>query len=282
VRVIDDTKADIERLIAADFGKSTSEDYQSDFVSWLHYRARRMPRLHRKVFLSQEIKLHLPSYPAITKIRGNLEQGGNLEPWLRIEKRKPDHRADMMFNDWMIQHFHLGEVFQSPSVIKRTGPLLFAHISAEEATLIDVQPHGSWSMIRLLETLLATNPGALQQYEARGVTPYRLSDEEYKNLRSKNINVALDVAGRAFMPGGGKLTSGHAMRIYFYRDWFFRQLEHLQATLSAGVIEPHLRTAIYARLGVPVRLGVYYDDNGLAIIDKNRNGLVLHKMKPIE
>jgi hypothetical protein len=282
VLVIDDTKADIERLIAADFGKSASGDYQSDFVSWLHYRARRMPRLHRKVFLSHEIKLHLPSYPAISKIRGNLEQGGNLEPWLRIEKLKPDHRADMMFNDWMIQHFHLGEVFQSPSVIKRTGPLLFAHISAEEATLIDVQPHGSWSMIRLLETLLATNPGALEQYEARGVTPYRLSDEEYKNLRSKNINVALDVAGRAFMPGGGKLTSGHAMRIYFYRDWFFRQLEHLQATLSAGVIEPHLRTAIYARLGVPVRLGVYYDDNGLAIIDKNRNGLVLYKMKPIE
>lgn len=150
VRVIDDTKADIERLIAADFGNSASGDYQSDFVSWLHYRARRMPRLHRKVFLSQEIKLHLASYPAIGKIRSNLEQGGNLEPWLRIEKRKPDHRADMMFNDWMIQHFHLGEVYQSPSVIKRTGQLLFAHIRADEATLLDVQPHGSWSMIRLL------------------------------------------------------------------------------------------------------------------------------------
>jgi hypothetical protein len=282
VRVIDDTKADIERLIAADFGRAASGDYQSDFVSWLHYRARRMPRLHRQVFLSQEIKLHLLSYLAIGTIRSNLEQGGNLEPWLRIEKQKPDHRADMMFNDWMIQHFHLGEVFQSTSVIKRTGQLLFAHIRADEATLLDVQPHGSWSMIRLLETLLTTNPAALAQYEARGVTPYRLTDKEYRDFRSKNLNVALDVAGRAFMPGGGKLSSGHAMRIYMYRDWFFRQLEHLHATLSAGVVEPHLRTAIYARLGTPVRLGVYYDDNGLAIIDKNRNGLVLHKMKPLE
>lgn len=84
------------------------------------------------------------------------------------------------------------------------------------------------------------------------------------------------------MPGGGKLSSGHAMRIYMYRDWFFRQLDHLQASLSAGIVEPRFRTVIYAKLGIPIRLGVYYDDDGLAIIDKNRNGLVLHQMKPLE
>jgi hypothetical protein len=188
----------------------------------------------------------------------------------------------MMFNDWQIQHFHLGELFQSTSAVKRTRPLLFAHITAEKATLLDVQPHGSWSMIKLLEILLATNPTALEQYEARAVTPHRLTDEEYKNLRSINVNVALDVAGRAFMPGGGKLASGHAMRIYIYHDWFFRQVDHLQSTLSADIVEPRLRSAIYGRLGIPVRLGAYYDENGLAIIDKSRNGLVLHQMKLLE
>jgi hypothetical protein len=282
MRVIDDTKVDIERMVAADFGSSSSDDYHAAFVNWLHYRARRMPRLRRKIFVSQEIKLRLLTYPAIGQIQNNMEVGGNLEPWLRIEKQKSDYRADMMFNDWQIQHFHLGELYQSASAIKRTRPLLFAHITAEEATFLDVQPHGSWSMIKLLEILLATNPPALEQFEARSVTPHRLTDEEYKSFRSKNVNVALDVSGRAFMPGGGKLASGHAMRIYMYRDWFIRQVEHLQNTLSADIVEPRLRTVIYGRLGIPVKLGAYYDENGLAIIDKNRNGLVLHKMKPLE
>jgi hypothetical protein len=282
MRVIDDTKVDIERMVAADFGLSSSHDYHAAFVNWLHYRARRMPRLRRKVFISEEIKLRLLTYPAIGKIQNNLQVGGNLEPWLRIEKEKSYHSSDMMFNDWQIQHFHLGELYQSTSAVKRTKPLLFAHITVEEATLLDVQPHGSWSMIKLLEILLATNSTALEKYECRAITPHRLTDEEYKNFRSKNLNVALDVSGRAFMPGGGKLASGHAIRIYMYRDWFFRQVEHLKTTLSADIVEPRLRTAIYGRLGIPVRLGAYYDENGLAIIDKNRNGLVLNQMKPLE
>jgi hypothetical protein len=78
------------------------------------------------------------------------------------------------------------------------------------------------------------------------------------------------------------LASGHAVRLYSYRDWFFRMIEKLQHDLGADVVEPHLKPAIYARLGEPIRLGAYYDDRGLAIVDKNRNGLVLHQMKPLE
>jgi hypothetical protein len=174
------------------------------------------------------------------------------------------------------------EYFNSPTVIHRTGPLIFVHITAEEATLLDVQPHGSWTMMELLETLLRTNPPGLERYEGRGITPRRLSDEQYKNLRAKHCNVAIEIAGRAFMPGGGMLASGHASRLYLYRDWFFRMIEKLQHDLGADLVEPHLKPAIYARLGVPIRLGAYYDDRGLAIIDKNRNGLVLHQMKPLE
>jgi hypothetical protein len=89
MRVIDDTKVDIGRMVATDFGSSSSRDYHAAFVNWLHYRARRMPRLRRKVFISQEIKLLLLTYPAIDKIHYNLEVGGNLEPWLRIKNRNP-------------------------------------------------------------------------------------------------------------------------------------------------------------------------------------------------
>jgi hypothetical protein len=284
VKVIDDTQTDLERLIAADFGLSLTGDYQADFVNWIHFRARRVPRLPRRVFVSHEVKLHQLKYPAIEQIRVALQTGGDIGPWLseKTQKDKANHRADMMFNDWQVLHFHLGRFFQSPTTIRRTGPLLFVHITAEEATLLDVQPHGSWTMTALLEILLRTNPPGLERYEGRGVTPMRLTDDQYKNLRANGANAAIEVAGRAFMPGGGRLSSGHAMRLYFYRDWFFRMIEKLQNELGADVVEPHLRSAIYAHLGVPVRLGAYYDDRGMAILDKNRNGLVLHQMKSLE
>lgn len=110
----------------------------------------------------------------------------------------------------------------------------------------------------------------------------RLSDDQYKNLRANGGNSFIEIDGRAFMPGGGMLSSAHATRLYFYRDRFFIMAEKLQKDFEADWIEPNLRTAIYARLGMPVRLGAYYDHNGLAIIDKNRNGLVLHQMSPLE
>lgn len=285
LKVIDDTQKDLERLIAADFGVSPTGDYQADFVNWIHFRARRVPRLPRRVFVSHEVKLHQIKYPAIEQIRMVLQAGGDVGPWLseKTRKDKTNHRADMMFNDWQVLHFHLGGFFQSSTTIRRSGPLLFVHITAEAATLLDVQPHGSWTMTALLEILLRTNPPGLERYEGRKVTPMRLTDDQYSNLRKKGANTFIEIAGRAFMsPGMGLLASGHAARLYLYRDHFFITLETIQKNMGGDLVEAHLRSAIYAHLGVPVRLGAYYDDRGMAIIDKNRNGLVLHQMKALE
>lgn len=284
VRVIDDTQNDLVRLMAADFGFLPSGDYQTDFINWIHFRARRVPRLPRQVFISQEVNSHELRYPAIKKIRLALMIGEDIDPWLskKTQKNKINYKYDMMFNNWQILHFHLGEIFQSQKLVSRTGPLLFVHITAKEATLLDVRPHGSWTTMDLLEIFLRTNPPGLERYEVRGVTPMRLSDEQYKNLRANHLNSAIEISGRAFIPGGGILASGHAARLYYYRDWFFNMIKKLQHDLSADVVEPYLKPAIYARLGVPIKLGAYYDDHGMALVDKNRNGLVLHQMKPLE
>jgi hypothetical protein len=45
-------------------------------------------------------------------IRRELEVGGNLSPWLsdRVRRKPQNPRADLMFNDWQIAHFHLGSL----------------------------------------------------------------------------------------------------------------------------------------------------------------------------
>lgn len=284
MRVIDDTDADLRALIGADFGPSGVRDLHEAFIDWLHYKARRIPALPRAVTASAEITALALRYPAIRKIERALRTGSNVGQWLseRTNTRKLDHAADMMFNDWQIAHFHLGDFFQSPSMVRRTGALLFAHISAAEATLLDVQPHGAWTQKALLEILLRTNPPALERYEVRKVTPERLTDDQYKNLRAKGVNTAIEVGGRAFMPGLGLMSSRHAMRLTLYAEWFRRSVEDLKAKFEADEVPEHLKAVIYARLGVPVRLGAWYAGGALAVIDKNRNGLVLSQMKPLE
>jgi hypothetical protein len=284
MRVIDETLRDIDLLMTADFGVQRSGDVHQDFVDWLHYRARAVPMLRRRVLVSTIVQRKQAQFPAIGAIRAALEAGADIRPWLsdKIRNRKRDHRADMMFNDWQILHFHLSQVYRSTSSMRRSGPLLFAHVRAEEATLLDVQPHGSWTRTQLLEILLQTNAPALERYEQRGITPQKLTNEQYANLRSNHTNVAIDVCGRAFMPGMGLLGSGHAARLFFYRDFFFQTVTKFRHDLEANQIEPNLRRALFTVLGAPVRLGAHYDHHGLAIIDHNRPGLVLCQMKPLE
>lgn len=284
MRVLDDTREDLKRLIAADFGTSSTGDYRADFVNWIHHRARRIPQLPRRMFVSPQVTHQIPHFPAIDQITRALTSGDDVGPWLsnNIRTNKHNYRADMMFNDWQIVHFHLGRFFQSPATVRRTGPLLFAHITAQQATFLDVQCHGAWTKTAMLEILLHTNPPALERYEARAVTPTRLSDAQYQSLRANCGNSHIEINGRAFRPGGGILASGHALRLCDYSDYFFITVEKLLENFEADMVEPKLRPAIYARLGIPVRLGAYYDHNGLAIIDKNRNGLVLCQMKPLE
>lgn len=188
----------------------------------------------------------------------------------------------MMFNHWQISHFHLGSLFDTPNRIRRGQPLLYAHISTTDATFLDVQPHGAWTRKELLEILLRTNPSALEKHELRRVTPNQLTEDEYSKLRAKGGNTTIEISGRTFLPGLGITASGHALRIATYRTWFLRIVEKIRQDFEADQVAEHLKPVIYARIGTPVRLGAYYDDRGLVVIDKNRNGLALHQMKALE
>jgi len=267
-----------------DFGPVRSGDLHKDFFAWLHHLARRVPLLRRRVVLSEEAQGHRAQYPAIDELRRALQTGQNVGPWLseRTLLHPADHRADLMFNDWQILHFHLGNIYASPTTVERTGPILCAHVTAEEATFLDVQPHRQWARLELLEILLRTNPAIMARYEARGCAGERLTDEQYLALRQGGGNALIQLDGRAFMPAMGRMSSQHAVRIVLYADNFWLAAESLKHGFENDQIEEPFRRLIYSQIGLPVRLGAHYDPTGLSIIDKNRMGLQLHKMKPIE
>ncbi|MDX5365947.1 MAG: hypothetical protein LPK88_05855 [Alphaproteobacteria bacterium] len=282
MKVLDETTRDLSKLIAADFGRCTEKEVRSHLLDWLHYKARNIPPLPRKLLVSDEVVAHSKTIPSIERICENLRYGVEMSPWLsnRIRLQKANHRADLMFNDWQIAHFHLGNIFETSSRIRRTAALLFAHITAEKVTLLDVQPHGSWSRTKLLEILLKTDPSA--GYQLNGISVERLSDREYQNLRVNGVNSAIKIGGKVFMPGLGITSSGHALRIVNYEMWFWRHVDFLTKQIAANAVDTRLKSVFLSTIGMPVRLGAWYDPSGLTIIDKNRGNLVLHQMKPIE
>jgi hypothetical protein len=160
MQLIDETEADLRKLIERDFGRRSGPPTNRDVLDWMHYRARLIPRRLRVVTVSQDVAARTADYPTIGQLKTELERGEDVSPWLsdRVRKRKEDALADLMFNDWQISHFHLGRLFVSPNKVSRGNLLLFALIKADRAVFLAINPHGAWTATELLRILFRTSP----------------------------------------------------------------------------------------------------------------------------
>lgn len=286
--VHDETESDIRRLIEADFGLLAEGKRLSDaFLDWLHYRARRIPRVPRQVIVSREVTAKLGQFPAVSRIHAALQLGLDVSAHLNegVRTDKANHQADMLFNDWQIVHFHLGNVLITRTKMSRTKPVLFAHIAHDKAILLDIRDHGpefgrsQWTQTELLEILLRADPNT--GYQVKGVTGQRLTDQQYSNLRSNRTNTIMEINGKALMPGMGISASGHSSRIMSHYIFFDRHVRHYREMFEKDQVPAEFKQAIYSALGVPVRLGVGYDEGGLSIIEKNRGFVFIH-LRPLD
>ena len=279
VAVIDEVFADINAQIEADFGPIELEaNSKRDVLDWLHFRARMIPQRFRQVILSKEVRAAMPRYPAIAQIKYHLSNAGDVRPWLsdRIRKRKSDPRADMLFNDWKISHFHLKPINKEGKVV-RSKELLFAYINSEIAVLIKICSHADrhlWTDQSLLETLLETHPPAMEAYEVKGIIPpqSQWSNEELGEIRRGHLTSFVQFDGRVFAPGLGISTSGHAVRLVFVLNRFYRTYSRIKSDLinnqfSIAALQPFLFS-----IGLPVRLGCRLNFDGrLELLDKSGN-----------
>ena len=277
VTVVDETEPDLRALIERDLGPlPPSVDFQRALLDWFHFRARSIPQRPRTVIISPEVQANLAKYPAIKTIRNELSQGKDVSPWLSdTVRRKPsDPKADMMFNDWQIIHFHLGSIFVRRNKVVRTGDLLFVFIAADHAVLLDVQPHGSWAMRDLLRILLRVSPKDMRRCEAKGILGLSRSytDDEILQLRQGGVNVILDIDGRFFMaPGLGVASSRDATRFVRAVQNLIRNIGEVRKKLKSNSVPKQLLQQISQSIGISVRLGVKMDAGQLIVYDKNRN-----------
>lgn len=287
MKIIDETEDDLKALIKADFRrKAETKEVWDIALDWIHFKTRQIPQRPRRVILSSECLKLRSTFKAISALEFELGSGRDVKPWLSesIRKRKADPKADLMFNDWQITHFHLGSVFQNPNKIKRTGELLFSYISTDHAVLLDVQNHGSWTMKSMLEILLRTNPTDIESYEVKGIVGLskNWTDDELLKLRKAGINSPLEINGRFFLPPGmGIATSSHAVRLIRHRDMLIKMILTTKQQIKTNKLAPYLMRELTNTIGISARLGLKLISGQFVLFEKNRN-LDLCIMRPLE
>ena len=273
--VVDETQSDMRALIKSDFGAlDPAKDFLVSFLDWLHFRARRIPRKSRDVVASSEIQSKRDGFPAVDAITREFRSGGDLGPWLSdsVRRQMTDHKADLMFNDWGISHFHLGRMFLNPRKVKRSSDLLFAYVEIDHVVLLDIQPHGSWSLHSLLEILLRTHPADMTRYELKGVMgsgSNRTADDVLK-LRKAGASTYYEVNGRLFMPDLGISTSGHSTKIVRFTQNLLRQIKNLRQMIERNELPAYFMLQVAGTLPLAIKLGVRLEANEFVIHDKNR------------
>jgi hypothetical protein len=126
-----------------------------------------------------------------------------------------------MLNDWAIHHLHLG-----PS---GTDTVLMCHITDDALFAIGFWSHGEWSSFEIIKAMLDAWPEQFESRRIRGVDSPNLTNDQYANLRSKNMNAPFGHAGKVYAGiGGGLVSSGANMAATIEYDHLVHRLKNLQ------------------------------------------------------
>lgn len=176
----------------------------------------------RRVHYSAELETTLGTLDKgyvtpIETIRSRFERGTDLSEFLN-EGTSDAKFNDGLLSDFGVHHFHLGtKAHPKARKVRRTRDLLFVHVQHFDACFLDVRKHPNnrdpgdfgWCDTDLLNIIDSNWPEVLEPYIIPGVKGNRLTGEQRKELRRKNVNVVWQVGGKAIAPpGGGLLADG--------------------------------------------------------------------------
>lgn len=169
----------------------------------------------RTVHVSEHFTAPKKYDAAIEQITHDLKVGNNVNA--RLSRRIKDKKVytDRMLADWGIHHLHLGEEVISKGkyegLIEGNKEILFVWVTNNEAYLIGIFDHDSWTKTQVLEIVHDNWYHLLKPFEMpRDVSLTReVSDLDRLELRSACINTAVPVRGCLYMGLGGGLTCGN-------------------------------------------------------------------------
>jgi hypothetical protein len=228
-------------------------------VVYANWRSRFVDASPRNVHISAKLRAN-PLYvdaqfvPAVAQIQRDLRIGFDVRPYLsrlvlvgydgvRRTKQKVANKQklaelrdlDLLLNDWGVHHLHLSTIMEPDGFVERTGPLLMAAFTPQDAYLIDIAPHGSWGDVDLLRTMVREWPDAGLMHELRGVLGLSRThtDAEYTMLRRAGIAAFFEIDGKFFTPRESLSTGGTTFKSVRRADDLLARVADFKERFSA-------------------------------------------------
>jgi hypothetical protein len=209
---------------AAELQAMPMRDLLDIYMNWSHrFVPPRPRRIHQSKALQENPSASDPAHrPALATLIEKIRVGDVLTPHLSelvlrgyqpTDPAKPKalskHRdLDLLLNDWLIHHLHIGPTLKPNGNGFFGGDLLlFAVFKSDDAYLIDLMGHKNWEHEHLIEVIVREWPGRGLALELKGILPGgSFSREDRKRLRNVGIPTMLNIDGKAVM-GAGCLTN---------------------------------------------------------------------------
>lgn len=173
--------------------------------------ARRVKSRPRKIHTPSEFEVNGDESirDGYANLKNKFLNGDDVNPHLSTLTTKLD-KADKMFFDWGINHFHLGIELMENGFVKRTGPIAYAVVRENDVYIVTIDDHGNWSNKDLLTVIDCEWPDLIQHARVDGTFECDFDSDEISNLRNANVNVGITLEnGHSYMStGGGYMTDG--------------------------------------------------------------------------
>lgn len=192
----------------------------------------------------------LDAWRAVFRLHHLFTSGGDLTPYLSRSIKDAASRDGLLW-DYGMHHFHLSSRGEESGLIKRSDYLLFAIVTKDHAFFVDVRKHRDsqglqWVRQDLLEIVHRNWPEVTGALAVRGVEDSRLTDEQKKELRRKNVNTFHDFGEYATLPlGGGTVGGGGSVWCRIWADQLLSEIEWHEDTLTSQ--SEDVRAALQAK-----------------------------------
>lgn len=192
------------------YSKPESDDLDAILYYYHSLKRRIISQKPRKVVEAKNFSCPANVLTGYELLKQNIEQGSNLNLYLSRKSVKLNFE-DGMFNDWGIQHFHLGtKIDKKINLIEGTSELLFAIVKNDTIYCIGIYKHGDWSKQELISIIEENWQFLLESYQIKGAIDlaYHSSDDEIFQLRKHNLNTAIKTkSGNIYFGAGGGLNA---------------------------------------------------------------------------
>lgn len=251
---------------------ASTDEIVDGYLNFLNRQFQKRPR----VFLqSAELMLPVDRSQGYQELKRKVEAGELLKPHQSTSIENPDY-YDSLFLDWGIQHFHLN-VDPHPRVagfVARSGPLLFARVTATNFYAIQVYDHGAWSKNEIIEILDRNWPNETERFKLKGVHPITPphSEQDMQAFRAVGITALAQAGGCLIAPmGGGFRSNGESSLILESRFNLRKNCQELEDA-SAPILQDfadHDGPALHAQVVELERRG-----DKLLVIERSTNTII--------